>query len=262
MSRLTAFFSSNKTKLLFGFYLVFSLTLTLSYQTFNQVRLLHTSGGIGARIHETTSHWRDYFSLSAQNEVLRQENARLKAVEWNQPMTYQTYSGPYRAKAARVVRNTFNQRDNYLLINTGTKDSLTTDMGVVSNLGLVGIVEQTQKGYSSVMSILNSRSRISAQVNRTGHFGSLVWNGSNHNRVQLIDIPITAELKKGDTIATAGMSGIFPEGILIGQLVAWKKSADQNYLELEVALFQDMSRVRNVYVLQNKDKISRDSLIR
>jgi rod shape-determining protein MreC len=262
MSRLTAFFSSNKTKLLFGFYLVLSLTLTLSYQTFNQVRLLHTSGGIGARIHETTSDWRDYFSLSAQNEVLRQENARLKAAEWNQPTTHKAYSGPYQAKATRVVRNTFNQRDNYLLINTGTKDSITTDMGVVSNLGLIGIVEQTQKGYSSVMSILNSRSRISAQVNRTGHFGSLVWNGSNHRRVQLIDIPITAELKKGDTIATAGMSGIFPEGILIGRLMEWKKSADQNYLELEVALFQDMSRVRNVYVLKNKDKISRDSLIR
>ncbi|MEY3599616.1 MAG: rod shape-determining protein MreC [Bacteroidota bacterium] len=58
------------------------------------------------------------------------------------------------------------------------------------------------------------------------------------------------------------MSGIFPEGILIGSLVEWKKSADQNYLELEVDLFQDMGKLRNIYVLQNKDKISRDSLIR
>jgi hypothetical protein len=94
MSRLTAFFSSNKTKLLFGFYLVLSISLTLGYQTFNQVRLLHTSGGIGARIHETTSHWRDYFSLRSQNEVLRQENARLKAAEWNQPLKTQPYQGP------------------------------------------------------------------------------------------------------------------------------------------------------------------------
>ena len=59
-------------------------------------------------------------------------------------------------------------------------------------------------------------------------------------------------IKIGDTITTGGNSFIFPKGILIGSIKSFKLDNSQNYLELEVLLFNDMSNINNVYIIENK----------
>jgi rod shape-determining protein MreC len=80
-------------------------------------------------------------------------------------------------------------------------------MGVINNLGLVGI-DNTSPRYSTVISILNVKSRINAKI-KSNHFGSLIWNGKSTGFVQLIDVPRLASVRKGDTIVT-GMQSNFP----------------------------------------------------
>jgi rod shape-determining protein MreC len=60
-------------------------------------------------------------------------------------------------------------------------------MGVINNLGLVGIVILRQD--IPVISILNVKSRINAKIKKSNHFGSLIWNGKSTGFVQLIDVP-------------------------------------------------------------------------
>jgi rod shape-determining protein MreC len=87
----------------------------------------------------------------------------------------------------------------------------------INNLGLVGIIENTSPRYSTVISILNVKSRINAKIKKSNHFGSLIWNGKSTGFVQLIDVPRLASVRKGDTIVT-GMQEIFPENINIGTI--------------------------------------------
>jgi rod shape-determining protein MreC len=91
-------------------------------------------------------------------------------------------------------------------------------MGVINNLGLVGIIENTSPRYSTVISILNVKSRINAKIKKSNHFGSLIWNGKSTGFVQLIDVPRLASVRKGDTIVTGMQSEIFPENINIGTI--------------------------------------------
>jgi rod shape-determining protein MreC len=70
-----------------------------------------------------------------------------------------------------------------------------------------------------VISILNSNSQINAQLKKTFHFGSLVWDGKDPNIVQLIDVPRQAPVQIGDTIVTGGRSLIFPQGLPIGKSI-------------------------------------------
>ena len=74
--------------------------------------------------------------------------------------------------------------------------------------------------FSRVISILNSDSQINAQLNKTNHFGSLIWDGKNPNIVQLVDVPRQAPVKEGDTIR----------------------------------LFNDMTNIGYVYVIENLDR--------
>jgi len=56
----------------------------------------------------------------------------------------------------------------------------------------------------------------------------------------------------GDTIVTGGKSTIFPKGILIGTVKDFTISDDDSYL-INVALFNDMTNLNHVYVIENKN---------
>jgi rod shape-determining protein MreC len=93
-----------------------------------------------------------------------------------------------------VIHNSYNVHENYLTLNSGALQG-ESDMGVINNLGLVGIIENTSPRYSTVISILNVKSRINAKIKKSNHFGSL-WNGKSTGFVQLIDVPRLASVKR------------------------------------------------------------------
>lgn len=140
-------------------------------------------------------------------------------------------------------------------MDKGSKDSITIDLGVISSKGIVGIVSDVSENYSTVQSILNTKSRINAKLKKSSHFGSLIWNTEDPNIVQLIDIPRLAELEKGDTIITGGRSTIFPEGILIGTVKDFRLDNDDNYYYVNVNLFNDMTGLEHVYLIENNDAV-------
>ena len=71
--------------------------------------------------------------------------------------------------------------------------------------------------------------------------------------MQLIDIPRLAPVTIGDTIVTGGKSTIFPEGILIGTVKNFKMTENKNSKYLNIQLFNDMTNLEHVYLINNID---------
>ena len=67
-------------------------------------------------------------------------------------------------------------------------------------------------------------------------------------------MPKQAPVKVGDTIITGGRSTIFPKGIPIGEVKSFSIDPTQNYLTLEVTLFNDMTNIGHIHVINNLDK--------
>ena len=65
-------------------------------------------------------------------------------------------------------------------------------------------------------------------------------------------MPKQAIVKIGDTVTTGGNSLIFPKGILIGSVESFKIDNSQNYLDIEIRLFNDMTSINHVYIIENK----------
>lgn len=61
-------------------------------------------------------------------------------------------------------------------------------------------------------------------------------------------------MAKGDTIVTGGMSTIFPEGIGIGTISSFQLDASQNYYNINIKLFNDMTNIGHVYIIKNLDR--------
>jgi rod shape-determining protein MreC len=209
----------------------------------------------------------EYLSLKEKNKELASENALLKEMLFNRKDTLITSKTLFRndlnnfnVVVGKVVRNSFNSRENYITINSGKALGIKTDMGVINDKGVVGIVEKTSKDFATIQSILNIKSKINAKIKNSDHFGSLVWDGKNVGFAQLIDVPRLASLRKGDSIVTGGNSDIFPENIPVGKIDKIFIDRKTNYYTINVRLFNDMTALGYIYIIENKMKKQKQDL--
>ena len=221
----------------------------------------------------TVSHdkWSGYFfrgadefwqflSLSEVNDSLARENARLyqeldnskyiNTLEIDSAYN-EKYGQQYTYIAAKIISNSFNRPNNYLILDKGTNHDIRPRMGVISDFGVVGIVTEVSENFCKVVSILHRESRVSAGIRRNNYPGGLVWRDSDPKRMKLLDIPKHATVVKGDTIQTTGFSTYFPAGMMIGLVEDFKIDPGSNFYEIDVVLSNDLSNIKYVYIVDN-----------
>lgn len=260
MQQLIYFFQKFKYFLFFLLLQFFALYLTFSNLDFHKSKFVNSANNITGGIYSTTSNIGDYFELKNQNEILAEENNRLKNLLYQQNSNVVTidsivvdtlvYKQKYTFTSAKILNNNYTKSYNFLSISKGKKNGIEKEMAVINSKGIIGITDAVSENFTRVQSILNKNSRVNARLKNTNYFGTLSWNSENYNTVQLSDIPRQAPMKVGDTIETDGKSAIFPEGIPIGTILEIKNNntADNT---IEVKLFNDMSNLGYVYVIKN-----------
>ncbi len=262
MQQIFNFLIRNKNNILFLFLLAVSVFLTIQNHAFHKSRFISSANSVTGGVYSWANNIDKYLHLDEYNARLLEENKKLRNIISNindsisveKQLDSTSFEGDYMFRTARVINNNFAKVDNYLTLNRGEKSGIEEEYGVITSQGIVGIVDRVNKNYSRVISILNSRSRINAQLKKTSHFGSLVWNGKDPNVVQLIDVPRQAPLQKGDTIITGGRSLIFPQGLPIGEVTDFSLDQTQSYYTIDVKLFNDMTNIGYVYVIENVNK--------
>lgn len=158
----------------------------------------------------------------------------------------------YRFSVARVINNSINLQHNFITINKGRRDGIKADMGVIANGNVVGLVANVSEHFSTVISLLNSRWKISAKIKRNNNFGSLSWDGKDYRRVQLNEIPYHVPVQNGDTVVTTGYSSSFPEGMMIGTISDYSIGTGSNFYRIEVMLAADFENLVIVGLVENK----------
>ncbi len=263
MQQIFQFFVKNKNFMVFLLLFLFSIGITIQSHIYHRNKFISSANWVTGGVYGTVSDITSYFGLQTENEKLLQENAYLRSLITNKEIALvdsltidstQIWTAQYSIQTATVYKNSYDKTKNYLLVNKGATDSIREDMGVVSTQGLVGIIQNVSSDYAIVQSVLNSYAKINASLKNSNHFGTLSWNGIDYKTVQLTDIPKQAPIAIGDTIITGGMSSIFPKGILIGSIKDFTLNQSGNAYLIDVALFNDMSNLNHVYIIENKDK--------
>ena len=255
MQQIIYFFIRNKNSLLFSVLFAVSILLTLQTHNYHNHKFVSSANAITGGIFTLKTNLTDYFSLSVSNKKLHEENLmlrqQLEKYRDLSPVLDTTAMPKFEYVAATVINNNYSKTKNQITLFKGKSDGLERDMGVISTRGIIGIVSNVSENYATVQSILNTNSKINAQLKKSNHFGTLIWNTKDPNVVQLIDIPRVAHIEKGDTIITGGKSTIFPEGIPIGTVLDFNSDRDENYHYVNVKLFNDMTNLKFVYLIKN-----------
>ncbi|MGB5554615.1 MAG: rod shape-determining protein MreC [Flavobacteriaceae bacterium] len=258
MQQIINFIIRYKNFLLYIFLLIVSLGFTIQSHSYHHSRFFNSSNWISGNIYATSSNLSVYFGLKEENKKLIEENKRLRDQLFNlkisDSIALDSLQRTYTITSGHIIKNSYANPRNYITIDKGSNDSVKPDMGVITDKGILGIIENTSGNFATVQSILNEDSNINAKIKNSDQFGSLVWDTRNYNVVQLVDIPKMAKLTIGDTIVTGGMSSIFPENIPIGTIQKFSLNNSQSLYSIDVALFNDMTNIRHIYIVNNHDR--------
>jgi rod shape-determining protein MreC len=137
-----------------------------------------------------------------------------------------------------------------MTLDRGKKDGVFKDMGVISDMGLVGIVYESSNNFSTVIPVINRNFRQSVKIKSNNYAGILQWEGSSPLYAMLTEIPFHVDIRERDTIVTSGFSSIFPEGILVGEIESF--SLEQgNFYDIRIRLSTDFQSLFHVNVIRN-----------
>ena len=254
MQQIINFIIRYKNFLLYILLMIIAFAFTVQSHSYHQSRFFNSSNWLTGGIYGTFYGINTYFDLDDENERLLKENQRLRSQLFNQDTSpnikLDSTNLKYTIVTGQVIKNSYAENRNYITINRGEKDSVKQDMGVITDLGILGIVENTSRNFATIQSILNTKSNLK----NTDHFGSLIWDAKTYNVVQLIDIPRLVPLHIGDTIVTGAMSSIFPENIPIGTIKKYDLDTSKSFYRIDVSLFNDMTNIKNVYIINNLNR--------
>lgn len=269
----------NLFRLIYRYHIVFlfliletlSLSMVVTYNNFQRATFFDSSNFISGTLFEGFSSFLQIFEFKQVNIKMAEENAVLRAAlqEHLLKSGFGSYRSSdsiylpriardsslkavYRFTTARVINNSINQQHNFITLNKGRHDGAKPDMGVIANGQVVGLVANVSENFSTVISLLNCRWKISAKIKRNDYFGSLSWNGRDYRRAQLNEIPYHVPVQNGDTVVTTGYSSSFPEGIVIGTISDYSIGTGSNFYKIEVMLAVDFKKLVVVGLIENK----------
>ena len=191
--------------------------------------------------------------LQADNLRLEQENKRLR--EWYniallldsenkslRELLNLEVDPEYDHISARVIADAGSTYVKSLLVSVGSENGIKKGSAVLSGDGLVGRIVEVSKKTSRVLLVTDINMRVPVVVEDTSHHA--IMAGVNTNQPSLIHLPQDSEISKESRLITSGYGGVYPHGLLVGNVVIDSDGA------LGVALFSDFNKMQIVRILQ------------
>lgn len=269
MERLFYFFYQYRAFFTFLALEILCAWLIVSSNHYQSAQFFNSSNAVVANLNRFSYSVSEYFSLRETNLSLAEENAslRTKLEQRSQILpgsitvvTDTALINRYEFANAKVVNNSVSRFTNFITIDKGSNEGIAEGMAVISSGGAVGKIKATSRHYSVVTSILNTDVMVSAVLKRTGHFGTVQWDGRNPLFVNLNYIPRHVKPSVGDSVVTSGYNAIFPQDIIIGTIDEIKLNDAALFYDLKVRLSQDFQQLTYVAVVKSNLKAEQDSL--
>ncbi|MDX2127960.1 MAG: rod shape-determining protein MreC [Chloroherpetonaceae bacterium] len=258
--------------LLLVFLCLISLAL-FSNRESASLRYIRT-GGLEAFgfLESSFSYFSNYFNLYSQNLELQNRNLSLSAeVNFLRNAKYENEtlkrllvyrdSTNFSVRLARVVDRTFSPEKNFIMINIGSNDSISVDMPVVCDKGLVGRIVLVSPNFSLVQLAINSDFKIGviSELSRTA--GIITWKGGDIAKASLEYVSLSSKLAKGERLFTTEYSTFANAQTLVGTVSNVWEEQGKNFFQVELTYAVDFTALDYVFVEQRTPTLEKKSVI-
>lgn len=172
---------------------------------------------------------------------LEQENAKLLAlnnVRLDPKLT--SVSGVVLADSGSPFRQS-------VLLNVGARDGIVDGWATMDGIGLVGRISGVGDSTARVILLTDSNSRIPVTIQPSGQKAMLVGDNNAAPLMEFIENPEL--VRPGDRVVSSGDGGVFPAGLLVGQVAL---GPDRR---MRVRLAADYERLEFLRVLRSTESV-------
>ena len=174
----------------------------------------------------------------AELEELKAENKRFKEI-----LSFKE-KGKLDFVAVPIIAKDSTALSSSIIIGAGKIQGVDEKTVVVTASGVVGRVIESSSDTSRVLLITDPNSRISAVGSRSRCEGMLY--GISGGLCKMVYLPLDADIKKEDIIATSGFSSYFPKGLILGRVTEVARAPRGLSLYAIIKPEFDLSRIEEV----------------
>lgn len=254
----------------FFFFIIFftiGIYLTVTNNSYQRSVAVNSTNEVVGNAYKNLNVLKKYINLGDVNDSLAAENAKLKTEllalrnidsAKNIVVKDTLNKSQYTYISARVIKNSVTLRNNIITINRGSADGIQSGMPVISpGTGVVGYIRDVSANLATIQSLLHKDTKISVNIKKNNALGSLIWGVRNFDfrKAYIKDVPNHFKVNLKDTVVTSGFSS-FPPGIPVGRVSNTGIATGDNFMTIEIDLFNDFSTLQYVYVI--KDKLAQE----
>ncbi|WP_279526494.1 rod shape-determining protein MreC [Marinomonas balearica] len=153
---------------------------------------------------------------------------------------------------AEVIGFDQNAYSHKVLIDKGFSSGAYVGQPVLDATGVLGQVVETAAYTSRVLLIADASHFVPVEIARTG-FRSVLRGTGDLKKMELMSVPHTADIKKGDILTTSGLDKRFPIGYPVGVVRSVKHVAGNSYSEVDVVPLAQLGRSRHVMLIDRPE---------
>jgi rod shape-determining protein MreC len=140
---------------------------------------------------------------------------------------------------------------NQVILNKGSRDDVYVGQPVLDANGVLGQIVQVGPITSRVLLINDPHSGISVQNSRNG-IRSIAVGDSYSDKIRLMYVPKTADIRVGDLFITSGLGGRYPEGYPVGKVITLNRDPTHPFATVYLSPSAHLNTSRQVLLVWYK----------
>lgn len=138
-----------------------------------------------------------------------------------------------------------------LVLDAGSRDGVAVGQSVIDAGGLVGQIIAVRPGTATVLLLTDPDHAVPVMVGRSG-VRLVAYGKGRSDRLELANIPLSSDVRVGDTAVTSGLGGRFPAGFPVGTITALHPDDSHAFLVGDLTPAAQLDRGRDVLLLKGR----------
>lgn len=179
----------------------------------------------------------------ARLQTAAADNARLRA------LLGAAERGQLDVQLASILDIDLDPTRQRLMLDAGSRDGVRVGQSVIDAGGLVGQIISVQTSTATVLLLTDPDHAVPVAVARNG-VRLVAYGTGRSDQLALANVPLSSDVRVGDSIVTSGLGGRFPAGFPVGTITALRPDDSRAFLVGDLRPAAQLDRGRYVLLLR------------
>ena len=182
-----------------------------------------------------------------QGQFLASENAHLRQ------LLAASERLPVKSVMSEMLYDTRDPFTRKIVLNRGSQHGVALGQPVIDDSGVIGQVTRLYPFTTEVTLLTDRDQAISVQVVRSG-VRSVAYGRGQSGVLELRFIAASADIRKGDTLVTSGLDGVYPAGLAVATVLSVEHKSADSFARIVCQPVAGVDRHQQFLILLNEKK--------